>query len=206
MNDKVKKYIKKRNNIDCMYLTINRVVIVRDDGNGIIGIIDLIEFDKLTKINCENNKISKIINICPTVQYINCKNNNISELNYLPDELVTLICDYNKIKSLDNLPIGIKFLSCDSNNLVGFENLPFGLEHLSCADNPIISLDFLPEGLTKLYLIEKMTELKSINNLPNSIEEMICTESLERMSKKNFPKDLILFNQSLGIWKKNKTK
>ncbi len=205
MKKKVENYIKKRNKTDCEYLTINRYEISHYDiDKGIVGIVDLIEFTQLKKINCENNQIISLINIFDSVEYINCKSNQIYCFNNLPDNLKTLLCDSNQITSLNNLPPGLKFLSCDSNNLNNLDNLPFGLEYLSCGYNPITNLDFLPSGLTKLYLGGLMSKLKSINDLPNSIEEMICTDSLETISKQNFPKGLILSNPQLGIWKKLK--
>lgn len=202
MNKSTKKYLSKRNNINTTYLTINRDAF---DYGHIYGDVDLDEYSFLLKINCENNKITNIINICSTVKYLNCKNNLIKEFEYLPDDLETLICDDNKFSNLDNLPCGLKFLSCDNNQIVRLENLPLGLEYLSCGTNPIINLDFLPTGLTKLFLNGEMKKLKSLNDLPISIECLICTESIEKISKNNFPKGLMLENSQLGIWKKIKT-
>lgn len=204
MLKKVDKYIKNRNNIDTRYLTIN--IDIYGFKYIIHGIVDLIEFDKLININCENNEITALVNIPHTVKYINCKKNKITKFEELPEGLETLMCDDNKIKFLDNLPMGLKFLSCDGNNLVRLDNLPFELKYLSCCENPICNLDFLPSGLTKLYLNEHMHTLKSLNDLPSSIEEMICSSQIERVSRINFPKDLVLFNPSLGIWKKKISK
>jgi hypothetical protein len=202
MNKLTKKQLHKRNKTTTTYLTINKD---QFDYGHIYGVIDLEEYGFLLKINCEYNKITKIINICSIVKYLNCRNNLISEFEYLPDDLETLICDDNKISNLDNLPSGLKFLSCDNNQIVRLENLPFGLEYLSCGTNPIVNLDFLPSGLTKLFLNGFMNKLISLNDLPISIEQMICTESIEKISKNNFPKGLVLENDKIGIWKKIKT-
>lgn len=200
MDKHTKKSIYKRNKINTTYLTINKDIY---DRTHIYGVIDLEEFGLLQKINCENNKITKILNICSTVKYLNCKQNLISKLEYLPDDLETLLCDENQISELDNLPTGLKFLSCDSNKIIRLDDLPFGLVYLSCGSNPIVNLDFLPVGLIKLFLNGRTGYLKSLNDLLNSIEYLICTETLEKISKKNFPKGLILENPTLGIWKKN---
>jgi hypothetical protein len=206
MNKYIKKCISKRNKKTTTYLTINRDAFDYDyDYEHIDGVVDLEEYNLLQKINCENNRITQIINIYPTVKYLNCKNNLISEFEYLPDDLETLICDDNKIFNLDNLPCGLKFLSCDNNQIIRLENLPFGLEYLSCGTNPIVNLDFLPTGLRKLFLNGDMKNLKSLNDLPISIECLICTESIKKISKNNFPKGLTLENSQLGIWKKIKT-
>lgn len=202
MHNSTKKYISKRNKNTTTYLTINKIF---EYEVNIHGVVDLYKYNLLLKINCENNKITHIINICQIVKYINCKNNLISEFEYLPDDLETLLCDDNKLSNLDDLPSGLKFLSCDNNKIVRLENLPLGLEYLSCGTNPIVNLDFLPAGLTKLFLNGTMENLKSLNDLPLSIEYLICTESLEKISKNNFPKGLILDNSLLGIWKKIKT-
>lgn len=202
MDNKIKKYIKKRNKLDCEYLTINQVSHFGYQDQIINGIIDLTEFNRLISINCENNKITNIINISDKVQYINCKNNVIIKFKYLPENLKTLICDNNKIIELNNLPTGLKILSCESNILIKLDNLPLDLEYLSCGCNPIENLDYLPSGLLKLYLCGKMEKLNCLDDLPTTTEEMICTESLEKVSMQNFPKDLVLFNLQLGIWKK----
>jgi len=205
MNNKTKKYILKRNKLDCEYLTINQLDCFGYIPFVIVGIVDLNEFNKLIKINCENNKISNIINICDNVEYINCKSNLIIKFSYLPDNLKIFLCDYNKIIELNNLPTGLKFLSCDSNELVRLDNLPFGLEYLSCGVNPIENLDYLPYGLTKLYLQGKMDKLKSLGDIPNSIEEIMSGSTLViGFIKQNFPKDFILANSQLELWKKIK--
>jgi hypothetical protein len=203
MNNHIKKQIHKRNKTTTTYLTTYTDLF---NHSHIYGVIDLKEYGFLLKINCENNKITQIINICSTVKYLNCRNNLISEFEYLPDDLETFICDDNKISNFDNLPSGLKFLSCDNNKIVRLENLPLGLEYLSCGSNPIVNLDFLPAGLTKLFLIGLMKNLISLNDLPISIEQMICTESIEKISKNNFPKGLVLENEKTGIWKKIKNK
>jgi hypothetical protein len=204
MDRHTKKYLRKRNKKTTNYLTINNVLTFVNK-KCIHGIVDLEEYKLLQKINCENNKITRIINICPTVIYLNCKKNFITEFEYLPDDLETLICDDNNLSNLDNLPCGLKFLSCENNKIVRLENLPLGLEYLSCGTNPIVNLDYLPIGLTKLFLNGMMKNLKSLNDLPVSIEYLICSESIEKISKNNFPKGLILENSQLGIWKKIKT-
>ena len=200
MNKSTKKSLSIRNNKSTIYLTINNELYSRL--KVIYGIVDLEDFKFLQKINCENNKITQIINMCQSIKYLNCKDNLITKFEYLPDDLETLLCDDNKLINLDNLPSGLKFLSCDNNKIVRLENLPLGVEYLSCGSNPIVNLDFLPYGLKKLFLNGMMTDLKSLNDLPITIESLICTESIEKISKNNFPKDLKLEHPNLGIWKK----
>jgi hypothetical protein len=73
MEKKVEKYIKKRNKTNYDYLTINRYDFdMREYHKGIVGIVDLIEFNLIVKINCENNKITNLINLSDNVKYINC--------------------------------------------------------------------------------------------------------------------------------------
>lgn len=203
MNKSTKKSITIRNKTTTSELTINGYE-VHDWDIGIIGVIDLKEYNLLDKINCSYNKITQIVNICSTVKYLNCKNNLISKFEYLPDGLKTLICDDNKIFNLDNLPSGLEFLSCENNKIVRLDNLPFGLNYLACGFNPITNLDCLPSGITKLFA-DGIPELKSLDDLPNSIEYMLCPTHIENKSKKNFPKKLVLKNASIGIWIKINT-
>ncbi len=185
------KQVMKQNNFDSIYLSLNRQKY--DDSMCIDGMIDLKKYYLLEMINCENNKITKIINICPKVKYINANSNSIIKFDYLPDNLETLLCDDNKIFELNNLPFNLRHLSCENNKLIKLDNLPFNLKYLSCGVNPLVNLDYLPFGLIELCLYGKMSSLKSLDNLPYSIKTLTYTDPDIQMFECNFPKDLTIF-------------
>jgi hypothetical protein len=195
MNKKTSNLINKQ--INSSYLNLHKEFWSR---TYVEGILDLDGFDVFVKVNCEGNKITKLLNLTNNITYINCKNNYIEFLNNLPNFLETLICDDNKLKKLDNLPETLIFLSCESNELINLDNLPYSLKYLSCGYNPLKNLDNLPNSIIKLYIMEIKT-LKSIDNLPNSIEELICSDNLENVSRLNFPLGLKKINNQFG-WKK----
>jgi hypothetical protein len=170
------------------------------------GIIDYKKINFILPIHiiiCSNNYITELLNIPDSIILLECKNNKIKKFENLPVLLEKLLCDYNEITNLDNLPQGLKFLSCDDNNIISLNNLPFGLEYLSCCSNPIESLENLPFTLKKLY-VYNCKKLKSLDFLPDSIDELNCDDTMLDISKYNLPSGFNFntkFNQ-FGIKKK----
>jgi hypothetical protein len=178
---------------------------------GIIDFENIKYIVPIIAIICSDNMyITNIINIPDSVKLLDCKNNRIKNFKNLPISLEKLLCDNNLLTNLDNLPGGLKFLSCDENKLVNLNNLPLGLEYLSCCSNPIESLENLPFTLKKLYAFG-CSKLKSLDYLPDSIDEINCDNNIMDISKYNFPTgfESDVNNKSLnyqfGI-KKNKIK
>ncbi len=94
------------------------------------GPLDFKRFTKLTKLDCEGNKITS--------------------LNNFPNSLIELTCNNNKITSLDNLTNSLQKLDCSENEITCLDNLPNSLIELCCNDNKITSLDNLPNSLIEL--------------------------------------------------------
>lgn len=63
------------------------------------GILCLKNFPHLRKLFCANNRISQLINLPESLEFINCSNNNINELE-LSGQIIKLIIEYNPIESL----------------------------------------------------------------------------------------------------------
>ena len=136
-NIKIKYNIKMEPNILTNYpLDILELDITNDSANDTTSdnyneieplALDFLIFNKLTKLNCRNNKIKS--------------------LDFLPNTLTQLLCVYNLITSLDNLPLNLIELDCSLNNITKLDNLPKTLKKLTCNDNSIVFLDNLPNGL-----------------------------------------------------------
>jgi hypothetical protein len=69
------------------------------------------KYPNVTKINCENNKLTEIN--CPDAIKIVCSNNNIKSLNC--PNAVKVTCGYNYLESL-NCP-NATYIECTDNNL-----------------------------------------------------------------------------------------
>ena len=65
---------------------------------------DLTRFNKLKKLDCRDNEITKLNNLPISLQILICGENAITNLDYLPLSLTKLYCFDNKITKLNNLP------------------------------------------------------------------------------------------------------
>ena len=166
------------------------------------GILDLDQFQKLEKLDCSNNKITKIINIPITLKYLNCSSNLITSLylykNLINDiksfqnlkknqspKLEELDCSNNKITEIENIPVTLKYLNCSS-NLITSLYLPDNLTGINCKKNPLKKLDYpcdvkpskWPSQLTHLYLSGYFNQL--LNNLPNSLIQLVIGDNFNQ--------------------------
>ncbi len=67
------------------------------------GSLDFARFTKLTKLNCNNNKITSLKNLPNSLIKLDCSINNITSLDNLPNSLTELNCFGNTIKNYDEL-------------------------------------------------------------------------------------------------------
>lgn len=110
------------------------------------GNLDVIKFNKVTKLKCKNCKITRLLNL-PNSLILDCYYNELIELNNLPDGLKFLNCSFNKITELDNLPNTLIELNCYSNKIKQLNNLPNGIIMLEYGSNKIKYLNKLPNSL-----------------------------------------------------------
>ena len=78
---------------------INTQCINISNGN-IEGPLDLRKFEKNKILDCTNNKITHIINLPPTLEYLNCSKNEINKLENLPDHSIEINCKKNQLYKL----------------------------------------------------------------------------------------------------------
>jgi len=157
---------KSRKNLNCEILLISR--------KRINGKINFLDYNKLKKVDCSQNKITELDGMIPeTLLDLNCSNNKITTLDNLPSKLRILVCHHNLLTNLDYLPNSIYKLDCAFNEIVCLDNLPNCLEYLFCNNNYIKSLNNLPVCLKLLFCHnnEKNIELNNLPKLENIIKD-----------------------------------
>jgi Leucine-rich repeat (LRR) protein len=104
----------------------------------------------LTELDCDFNKLTKLLKLPNTLTYLFCFNNILTELPELPDTLTKLHCSRNQLTELPELPNTLTKLHCFSNQLTELPKLPDTLTDLNCSDNQLKELPKLPDTLTDL--------------------------------------------------------
>jgi Leucine-rich repeat (LRR) protein len=136
---------------------------------GLKGVFDIVQYCKDININIE--KVTKL----------DCENNKLTELKDL-DKLVKLellCCDNNKLtelKGLDKL-INLKWLHCDNNKLTELDlSKLVNLKELYCYNNDLVELD-----LSKLFNLRWINGKEYRKPKPDRIAMII--DKIEKMEK-----------------------
>lgn len=149
--------------------------------SNILGLLDLTKFILLNKLICSSNEIMNINNLSKTLVHLDISFNLIDKINikYLTN-LEYLKCSYNKLSNNDSiiLPTNIKFLDCSNNYLkdkFDISNLD-NLEIFICSFNDISEIIF--PNSNKLKKLEiTCNQIKSLENIPNSVEYLNCSNN-----------------------------
>lgn len=155
---------KTQTNLNSITMNISRKRIYHD--------INLLDFIKLEKLDCSQNKIKNLDNILPgSLIDLDCSSNLLTVLDNLPIQLRILNCHHNMIRTLDNLPSELFKLDCSFNEIINLDNLPNQLKYLFCNNNYIQSLNCLPILLKYLYCHNNEPNIE-LENLPQ-LEKII---------------------------------
>ena len=68
----------------------------------------IMDYSNITELDISNKELTKLpddIHKYANLKKLICQNNNITSLNNLPPTLEILYCSFNNITSLDNLPV-----------------------------------------------------------------------------------------------------
>ena len=122
---------------------------------------------KLTYINVDYNKITRLKRIPSGVREFNCANNLLTVLPELPASLLSLDCSFNKISVLPPLN-NLITLYCTNNLLTALPTLPNGIEGLICSYNQLKVLPTFPKSLVRVSCQYNL-DLKCLPLLPNSL-------------------------------------
>lgn len=141
--------------------------------NNITGIVDLINYPKLKYLLASSNRIKQISNYPEHLVYLDLSNNPINCADNLPNSLEYLLLVQTDIKNINLTELlNLKYLDISINKLNNLDCLPFGLIHLNCSQCELYNLDNLPISLEKLICINN--KLDSLNMLPESIVYLDC--------------------------------
>ncbi len=129
-------------------------------------------FKSLKYLNCNNNPLSHLPSLPPTLVSLRCSICQLTDLPSLPPALIGLDCSENQLVSLPPLPASLQGIGCGFNQLVVLPPLPASLQSLDCRSNQLTSLPALPASLQMLYCFSN--KLTALPLLPSSITNLSC--------------------------------
>ncbi len=163
-----------------------KLIIDDIDNNEIPDIIA--DYDWVTELEIDSQKIKKIKNLPKNLKYLSLFNNDIEEIeeNVLPKNLIKINLARNKIKSVKNIPISVKELDV-SNNLVKecFLINNTELEDLSLENNLISEIPNLP------------FQIKNLDLSQNNLNEIVNFEKYEKLEELDISVNKIVTIQKL---------
>ena len=136
-------------------------------GHGITNLFGIQFFSSLVSLQCQNNGLSKLPQLPPTLKELICYSNQLTELPVLTNSLTILDCSSNQLTNLPALPTSLKNLACTKNKLSGLPDLPRTLTDLICSFNKINCFPVLPNGIINIDLSDN-----PFICLPNYIKAM----------------------------------
>jgi Leucine-rich repeat (LRR) protein len=128
---------------------------------------DISRFTLLETLYCDDNYLTTLPRLPPSLRLLSCLRNKLRSLPPLPQSLEYLFCSYNQLPYLPPLPQNLLHLYCDKTGLFSLPLLPSNLLHLYCIGNNLTSLPELPPNLQKLYCSHN--KLTSMPLLPESL-------------------------------------
>lgn len=117
----------------------------------LLFIPDLIRFNKLRKLNCSYNKLTRLPVLPSTLIELNCYINQLTSLPSLSQTLIKLNCSCNQLTKLPDLSQSLVELNCSCNQLTNLPQLPSTLKCLWCIYNQLIYLPLLPPSLREIH-------------------------------------------------------
>jgi hypothetical protein len=130
-------------------------------------------FTSLVSFHCEDNQLTILPTLPPTLQTLLCFNNQLAALPPLPATLQFLYCNNNQLPALPTLPAGLQVLHCSANQLITLPPLPATLQNLLCDHNQLTALPTLPIGLQVLNC--SANELTFLPSLPTMMWVLNCS-------------------------------
>ena len=126
--------------------SIDTVTYLNIDNQGIADLTGIADFTSLATLSCNNNQLSSLVVLNPSLLNLSCTNNQMLNLdvsnNGVNGSLVSVDCSFNQLTSLLIINnINLNYLNC-SNNLL--TTLAFGnttLFDLNCSYNLFTELD-----------------------------------------------------------------
>lgn len=143
--------------------------------NNLTNIPDLSGLQSLFGIYFENNQLTSLPSLPPSLSFIQCSNNHLSSLPALPNSITNLNCSQNQLTSLPSLPDSLHDFVCSYNQLSSLPALPSNLRYFHCANNQLTNLPSLPNSLQDLFCQNNL--LVSLPPLSNSQRDLRCSNN-----------------------------
>ncbi len=138
--------------------------------------LDFTNYPRLKYLMASSNQINGIINCPNKLIYLDLSNNPVDQLDNLPNSLEYLLIVQTLIKNINLVNLtNLKYLDLSINNLINLDGLPGRLVYLNCSQCEITCLDNLPSSINKLICINN--NLKSLDMLPESICYLNCAHN-----------------------------
>ena len=121
-------------------------------------------------------------------------NNDIEQLIHLPPNLTSLSCNNNKLTTIDSLPEKLKILNCSNNKIHTLKNLPELLESINFSNNALTYFPKLPDF--KLHFVNYYNNAIPNKQLPIyfTIAGLNCSDSLKNCLLMEYLKEKVIFH------------
>jgi Leucine-rich repeat (LRR) protein len=111
---------------------------------------DLSRFYNLQELNCNNNELTELPPLNPSLKILHCSNNRLTRLPPLNANLEQLSCGDNQLTHLPSLNSNLQFLFCFDNQLTSLPPLNENLKKIYCFNNQLTHLSPLNPKLQKI--------------------------------------------------------
>ena len=139
------------------------VTIINVSSKKLTYLPDLTRFRNLQELQCQDNLLTSLPPLNPTLKKLFCNINCLTSLPELNPNLQELSCISNQLTSLPQLNPNLQHLYCDNNQLTDIPSLNLTLQRLCCNNNRLTSLPVLNPKLEILCC-----STNPINNIINS--------------------------------------
>ncbi len=139
---------------------------------GITDLTGIEYFTSLSHLYCDDNALTQLPELPPTLTVLWCGLNMLTSLPELPPGLTTLVCPANALTDLPELPATLSWLDVSYSVLTDLPALPAALTYLDCRDNSLQDLPTLPDALLELYV--SMNTVAALPALPASLTMLEC--------------------------------
>jgi hypothetical protein len=145
------------------------------NNKGIKNLDGLQYFERLWRLEINNNEIESLIYLPPNLTSLSCNNNKLTTIDSLPKKLENLNCSDNKLTIIDDLPNELKVLNCHNNKISSLENLPELLESINFSNNTLTYFPKLPYH--KLEIVNYYNNPIPFDSLPILYQTLGCDDS-----------------------------
>jgi hypothetical protein len=155
---------------------------------------DISRFHNLKRLYCENNHLTSLPTLPPTLEILYCHNNHLTTLPTLPQKLKILCCNNNQLTLLPPLNNVLHKLHCCNNELTLLPILNNVLHALICGNNQLSELPLLNNVRVFYY------SNNPIYNIVSHLSLNIVKQNVEKLYRFKYLYYLLKFKKRLRDW------